>query len=75
LTVEKFCYFDDDAERISCRCAPGKAFRKMSVQARDVPDQVDYCFGLIVPSHLLEPIRPGVFLRRALRTIPDISEV
>jgi len=29
----------------------------MSAQARDVPDQVGSCFGLIVPSHLLEPFK------------------
>jgi len=53
----------------------GKAFRKMSAHIRDVPDQVGSCFGLVVPSHLLEPVRSGVFLRRALRTISDTFKV
>jgi len=75
LTVKKLCYFDDDAGGIDCQSTLGEAFRKMSAHTRDVPDQVGFCFGLIVPSHLLEPERSGVFLRRALRTISDIFKV
>ena len=45
------------------------------MQIRDVPDQVSSYFGLVVPSHLLEPTRSGVFLRRALRMMSDIFKV
>jgi len=46
----------------------------MSAQTRDVSDQVGSCFGLVMPSHLLESVT-GVFLQRALKTVSDISEV
>jgi len=75
LTVEKFCYFYDDAGGIGCRSTQGETFRKISAQTRDVSDQDDSCFGLVMPSHLLEPVWSGVFFRRALRTVSDTSEV
>jgi len=75
LDVAKLCQFNDDAGRVGCQTAPGKAFREMLVHVGDIHDQISSFFGLIVSGHLLELVRSGVFFQWALRMVPNISEI